>query len=55
MVDGPLSLIEVGVSAGLCLYPDRYSHLYDGHRYLHPVKEGIRGHCQVTAMSLDSQ
>src|SRR5699024_5523426 len=23
-LDGPLSLIEVGASAGLCLYPDRY-------------------------------
>ncbi|MFF2087081.1 DUF2332 domain-containing protein [Nocardia sp. NPDC058176] len=27
---GPLSLIEVGASAGLCLYPDRYSYRYDG-------------------------
>lgn len=25
---GPLSLIEVGASAGLCLYPDRYSYTY---------------------------
>ncbi|MGW4766601.1 DUF2332 domain-containing protein [Nocardia sp. NPDC004278] len=25
---GPLSLIEVGTSAGLCLYPDRYSYRY---------------------------
>ena len=23
MIDGPLALIEVGTSAGLCLYPDR--------------------------------
>ena len=30
MVDGPLALIEVGTSAGLCLYPDRYSYEYDG-------------------------
>ena len=37
LLDGPLSLIEVGASAGLCLYPDRYSYLYDGHRYLHPA------------------
>lgn len=28
--DGPLALIEVGASAGLCLYPDRYSYDYDG-------------------------
>ncbi|MGW5923733.1 DUF2332 domain-containing protein [Nocardia fluminea] len=26
---GPLSLIEVGASAGLCLYPDRFSYRYD--------------------------
>jgi hypothetical protein len=25
---GPIALIEVGASAGLCLYPDRYSYLY---------------------------
>ena len=29
-MDGPLALIEVGASAGLCLYPDRYSYEYDG-------------------------
>ena len=28
----PLALVEVGASAGLCLYPDRYSYDYDGHR-----------------------
>lgn len=27
---GPLTLIEVGASAGLCLYPDRYSYDYEG-------------------------
>ncbi|NNH69078.1 DUF2332 domain-containing protein [Nocardia uniformis] len=27
---GPLSLIEIGASAGLCLYPDRFSYRYDG-------------------------
>ena len=26
----PLALVEVGASAGLCLYPDRYSYEYDG-------------------------
>jgi hypothetical protein len=29
-LDGPLGLVEVGSSAGLCLYPDRYSYEFDG-------------------------
>lgn len=29
-LDGPVGLVEVGSSAGLCLYPDRYSYEYDG-------------------------
>jgi hypothetical protein len=28
----PLALLEVGTSAGLCLYPDRYSYRYGEHR-----------------------
>jgi len=28
-LDGPLALIEVGASAGLCLYPDRYGYRYE--------------------------
>ncbi|MFG6491222.1 DUF2332 family protein [Microbacterium sp. P03] len=27
-IDGPLALLEIGASAGLCLYPDRYSYRY---------------------------
>ncbi|MGI5187370.1 DUF2332 domain-containing protein [Promicromonospora sp. CA-289599] len=27
-IEGPIALVEVGASAGLCLYPDRYSYLY---------------------------
>jgi hypothetical protein len=35
-VPGPIALLEVGASAGLCLYPDRYSYSYDG-RLLNPA------------------
>lgn len=30
-IEGPVGLVEVGSSAGLCLYPDRYSYEFDGH------------------------
>jgi hypothetical protein len=30
LVDGPLALLEVGASAGLCLYPDRYDYDWTG-------------------------
>jgi len=29
-IRGPVALIEVGSSAGLCLYPDQYGYRYDG-------------------------
>src|SRR4051812_25475300 len=29
-IEGPVGLVEVGSSAGLCLYPDRYSYEFDG-------------------------
>lgn len=32
MIDGPIALLEVGASAGLCLSPERYSYSYDGVR-----------------------
>lgn len=37
LIEGPLSLIEVGASAGLCLYPDRYSYRYDEHHHIDPT------------------
>jgi hypothetical protein len=36
-IAGPVALLEVGASAGLCLYPDRYSYRYDGGEPLHPA------------------
>ncbi len=30
MLDGPLALVEVGASAGLCLFPDRYDYDWPG-------------------------
>ena len=29
-IAGPIALLEIGASAGLCLYPDKYSYLYNG-------------------------
>ena len=40
-LEGPLALVEVGASAGLCLYPDRYGYEYDGRQV------GPRGSVQL--------
>ncbi|MHC5797536.1 DUF2332 domain-containing protein [Lacisediminihabitans sp. FW035] len=37
LIPGPLALIEVGASAGLCLFPDRYSYSYDGGARIDPA------------------
>ncbi len=36
-IDGPVALLEIGASAGLCLYPDRYSYRFEGGAALDPV------------------
>ncbi len=36
-ISGPLALLELGASAGLCLYPDRYSYRYGDGAWLHPA------------------
>ncbi|MDS1268992.1 DUF2332 domain-containing protein [Lipingzhangella sp. LS1_29] len=45
----PLALIEVGASAGLCLYPDRYSYRYHGdlHTELGPTHSPVVLDCTV--------
>lgn len=42
LIDGPIALIEVGASAGLCLYPDRYLIRYDGDPGIGPADSPVR-------------
>jgi hypothetical protein len=37
LISGPLALLEVGASAGLCLFPDRYSYSYDDGTHIDPA------------------
>ena len=46
--DGPLALIEVGASAGLCLYPDRYSYTWATEAGPVTAGAGPRLECDVT-------
>jgi hypothetical protein len=39
-IKGPLALIEVGASAGLCLLPDAYGYDWSGHRLEPPAGDG---------------
>jgi hypothetical protein len=44
----PLALVEVGASAGLCLYPDRYSYSWTTESGPVTAGEGPRLSCEVT-------
>lgn len=39
-IDGPIALLEVGASAGLCLFPDRWSYCYNAAAGSHRVGTG---------------
>lgn len=43
----PLALIEVGASAGLCLYPDRYRYRYDDRPAIGPAASSVELACQT--------
>jgi hypothetical protein len=43
----PLALIEVGASAGLCLYPDRYRYQYDDLAALGPADSPVTLSCRT--------
>lgn len=44
----PLALLEVGASAGLCLYPDRYGYDFDGHRLAPTATDAPTFHCTAS-------
>lgn len=47
-VPGPLALLEVGASAGLCLYPDRYGYRYVTDSGVHDIGAGPALTCRAT-------
>lgn len=47
-LEGPLALIEVGASAGLCLYPDRYRYRFDGGKPVGPVESPVVLECATS-------
>lgn len=45
----PLALLEVGASAGLCLYPDAYQYRYTGHPgFFGPADSAVRIRCEAS-------
>lgn len=53
-IEGPIALLEVGASAGACLYPDRYAYEYrtpDGVVYLNPDDgpSAVRLPCEISS------
>ncbi|WP_017569085.1 DUF2332 domain-containing protein [Nocardiopsis halotolerans] len=44
-LEGPLALVEVGASAGLCLYPDRYRYSFDGGAPIGPSESPVLLEC----------
>ncbi|WP_304455152.1 DUF2332 domain-containing protein [Nocardiopsis sp. YSL2] len=45
---GPLALVEVGASAGLCLYPDRYRYSFDGAAPIGPARSEVLLECATS-------
>lgn len=51
-IDGPIALLEIGASAGLCLYPDRYSYRFtDAHGTVRLALDPADGTSEVVLRS----
>ncbi|WP_435109823.1 DUF2332 domain-containing protein [Nocardiopsis synnemataformans] len=48
LLEGPLALVEVGASAGLCLYPDRYRYSFDGGAPIGPAQSPVLLECATS-------